>query len=389
MKTKIAATAALAGLASLAQAQTSVTLYGALDTSVAYFSNQKGANGQSGRTFELMSGNLSPNNWGVKGNEDLGNGLSAIFKLESGFNIDNGKLGQGQRMFGRQSWVGLDSNQYGTVTLGRQYDPLIDLIQPLTDDGAFGSAFATPGDMDNYDNSYRTDNSIKYTSPAIAGFQMSAMYAFGGQAGSTGNGQTYAAAAVYNNGPLGLGAGYFRATSDGTSATFDGLNPDASFANDSAALTGGFVSANSMQIIRAAGSYVVGPFTLGVAYSNVQYNNYAGTSLGGNDTHFNNGQFFVNYQVTPAALLGFGYDYTKGSGNNVDAIYNQFSLGADYFLSKRTDLYALAGYQHASGQTISAESGQIVAATASFADFGNDASNNTQTMVMVGLRHHF
>lgn len=389
MKTKIAAAAALASLASLAQAQTSVTLYGAVDTSVAYFSNQKGANGQSGRTFELMSGNLSPNNWGVKGNEDLGGGLSAIFKLESGFNIDNGKLGQGQRLFGRQSWVGLDSNQYGSVTLGRQYDPLIDLIQPLTDDGAFGSAFATPGDMDNYDNSFRTDNSIKYTSPIISGFQVSAMYAFGGQAGATGSGQTYAAAASYSNGPLALATGYFHANSNGTSGTFDGLNPNASFATDSEALTGGFVSANSMQIIRAAGSYVVGPFTLGAAYSNVQYNNYAGASLGGNDTHFNTGQFYVNYQATPAALLGFGYNYTKGSGNNVDAIYNQFSLGADYFLSKRTDVYALAGYQHASGQTISADSGQIVAATASFADFGNDASNNTQTMVMVGLRHHF
>lgn len=389
MKTKLVATAVLASLASLAHAQSSVTLYGALDTSIAYFSNQKGANGQAGRTFELMSGNVSPNHWGLKGNEDLGGGLSAIFKLESGFNIDNGKLGQGQRMFGRQSWVGLDSNQYGTVTLGRQYDPLIDLIQPLTDDGPFGSTFATPGDMDNYDNSYRTDNSVKYTTPNIAGFQASAMYAFGGQAGATGSGQTYAVAAAYNNGPLGLGAGYFHANSNGTSGTFDGLNPNASFANDSAALTGGFVTANSLQIIRAAGSYVFGPFTAGVAWSNVQYNNYAGPSAGGNSTHFNNGQFFVNYQVTPAALLGFGYDYTKGSGNNVNAIYNQFSLGADYFLSKRTDLYALAGYQHASGQTISATTGDLVAATASFADFGNDSATNSQTMVMVGIRHHF
>ncbi|RKP51940.1 porin [Pararobbsia silviterrae] len=389
MKYKLIAAACLAGVASLAQAQNSVTLYGALDTSLAYFSNQKGTDGQSGRTFEMMSGNMSPNNFGLKGNEDLGGGLSAIFKLESGFNIDNGKQGQGGRLFGRQAWVGLDSTQYGSVTLGRQYDPLIDLIQPLTNDGAFGSTFATPGDMDNYDNSYRTDNSVKYTSPNLSGLQMSAMYAFGGQAGATGSGQTYAIAAAYNNGPFGFGAGYFHANSNGTSGTFDGLNPNASFANDSDAITGGFVTANSLQIIRAAGDYVFGPFTVGIAYSNVEYDNYAGPSASDNNTHFNTGQFFMNYQLTPAALLGVGYNYTKGDGNGVDAIYNQVSLGADYFLSKRTDLYALAGYQHASGQTISGETGEIVAATASFADFGNDSSSNSQKMFMVGIRHHF
>ncbi len=388
MKTKIIAAAVLASLASLAQAQSSVTLYGALDTSLAYFSNQVGANGQSGRTIEMMSGNLSPNNFGFKGNEDLGGGLSAIFKLESGFNIDNGKQGQGSRMFGRQAWVGLNDNQYGTFTMGRQYDPLIDLIQPLTNDGAFGSAFATPGDIDNYDNSYRTDNSFKYATPVIAGFQASAMYALGGVAGSTGSGQTWAIAAAYNNGPFGIGAGYFKANSNGTSATFDGLNPDASFANDSAAIAGGFDTATSLQIIRAAGDYVFGPFTVGISYSNVAYDNYTGPSLGGNGTRFNTGQGFVNYQITPAALIGFGYNYTKGSGNNVDVIYNQFSLGADYFLSKRTDLYALAGYQHASGQTIS-PAGDLVAATASFADFGNDSATNSQKMVMFGIRHHF
>jgi predicted porin len=52
-------------------------------------------------------------------------------------------------------------------------------------------------------------------------------------------------------------------------------------------------------------------------------------------------------------------------------------------------LYSLAAYQRASGNTISATTGQVVAATASVGDFGNDASNNTQTMFMVGIRHRF
>lgn len=381
---------ALATVASIAHAQSSVTLYGAVDTSIAYFGNEQGSNGHSGGTFRMQAGNLSPDHWGVKGTEDLGAGVSAIFKLESGFNVNNGALGQGQRIFGRTAMVGLSDVNVGTVTLGRQYDPLIDLIQPLTNDGAFGSNFATPGDLDNYDNSYRTNNSVKYASPDYAGFQWSSLYAFGGQAGGLGSGQTYAVAAAYNHGPFGFGAGYFHANSNGLSGTFDGLNPDATnFAVDSPAITGGFVSANSMQIIRAAGEYSFSAFTVGIAYSNVQYNNYATPTGNQNNTKFNTGQVFLNYQLTPAALISAGYDYTKGSGNNVTVAYNQVSLGADYFLSKRTDIYVLAGYQKASGQTISATTGDVVSAVASMSDFGNDASTNKQAMGMVGIRHKF
>ena len=390
MKKIILVTASLASVASIAHAQSSVTLYGALDTSIAYFGNEAGTNGHSGGAFRLQAGNISPNLWGVKGTEDLGGGISAIFKLESGFNVNNGELGQGQRIFGRTSMVGLSDVSLGTITLGRQYDPLIDLIQPFTNDVTFGSAFATPGDIDNYDNSYRTNNSVKYASPNYAGFQWSSMYAFGGQAGGLGSGQTYAVAAAYDHGPFGFGAGYFHANSNGTSGTFDGLNPDASsFAIDSPAISGGFVSANSIQIIRAAGDYTFDKFTFGASYSNVQYNNYATPAGSNNNTKFNTGQVFVDYQVTPAALIGAGYNYTKGSGNGVSASYNQVSLGGDYFLSKRTDIYVLAGYQKASGNTISASTGQLVSAVASLADFGNDASTNKQAMGMIGIRHKF
>src|ERR1700761_1106909 len=141
MKKTILAVASLAAMTSIAHAQSSVTLYGALDTSIAYFGNQQGTN-HSGGTFEMAAGNISPNLWGLKGTEDLGGGLSAIFKLESGFNIDNGRLGQGSRIFGRTAMVGLTGDNTGTISLGRQYDPLIDLIQPLTNDDTFGPTFA-------------------------------------------------------------------------------------------------------------------------------------------------------------------------------------------------------------------------------------------------------
>lgn len=385
MKLKLISLAALAAVSSVAHAQSSVTLYGTLDTAVAYFSNQKGAHA-SGGTFQMASGTLSGDRWGLKGTEDLGGGLSAVFNLQSGYNLNTGAAGQGDRMFGRTAMVGLADKSYGTVTVGRQYDPLVDLIQPLTEDDTYGSAFATPGDIDNYDDSSRVNNSIKYTSPTYAGLQVSAMYAFGGDAGETSGGQTYAIAALYSHGPLNLAAGYLRANNDGTSSTYDGFT---STGLDSTAINGAFISATTLQIIRAAGTYAIGPVTLGAAYSNVDYGNYAAAPGSNNGTRFNTAQAFVNYQLNAAIELGVGYNYTKGSGNNVDASYNQVSLGADYALSKRTDLYALAAYQKASGNTIDAETGQVVAATASVADFGNDASGNNQTMVMLGIRHHF
>jgi len=389
MKNKLCLLAVCAVMTSFAHAQSSVTLYGDLDTSIGSFSGQKGAN-SSGTSIGMHSGAVTPDVWGLKGREDLGGGLSAVFQVESEFNINTGSLGSNNSsnngVFGRTSMVGLSDQSLGTVTVGRQFDPLVDLITPLTEYPTFGNGFATPGDIDNYGSSYSTDNSIKYASPNYNGLQWSAMYAFGGQAGALGGGQTYAFAAQYSNGPASFAAGYFRASNNGTTGTFDGLNS----ANvDSQAISGGFTSASSTQIIRAAGDYAVGPFNLGLSYSNVDYSNYA-TALGsGNDARFNTGQFYVNYHANPATVLGFGYDYTKGSGSGVNAIYNQFSLGADYALSKRTDLYALAGYQRARGNTINGSTGQVTVANASFSDFGNDASGDSQTMVLFGIRHKF
>ncbi len=209
----------LAALASAgaAHAQTSVTLYGTIDTSLTYVHNAAGdknlwALGNS------SSGNLSGTRWGIKGTEDLGAGLKAIFQLENGFDPSTGKLNQGGRMFGRQAFVGLAHDTYGSVTLGRQYDPLIDLVQGITEDNYFGSAFATAGDVDNYDNSFRVNNAIKYTSPVWSGLQFAVMYSLGGVAGATGSEQSYSAAAAYNNGPISLAAGYFYASNSPASA---------------------------------------------------------------------------------------------------------------------------------------------------------------------------
>lgn len=370
-----------------ALAQNSVTLYGGLDTGVAYFDNRMGARG-SGNSVQTQAGNLSPNLWGIKGIGDLGGGLQSIFKLESGFNVNNGRLTQGGRLFGRTASVGLGDAIFGTVTMGRQYDPLVDLIQPLTNDGTFGSTFATPGDVDNYDNSYRTGNSIKYATPDLEGLQGAAMYALGGQPGGTA-GRTYAFAAAYHHGSIGVGIGYFYAHSaHGSVASFDGLRPNVDVDIDSPAITGGFVSANSLQIVRAAANFQLDQWIAGGAFSYARYGDYGLASGRTGSTAFNTIQTFLDYRLSAAVVVGIGYDITKGAGNNVSVRYSQWSLGGKYRLSPRTDLYVLAGLQCASGSTINV-AGVLVPAVASMGDFGNDASTNRQAMAMIGIRHAF
>ena len=94
--------AAVGGIASAlacqpASAQSSVTLYGLIDSGITYTNNVGG----SGRVA-LASGNISGSRFGLRGTEDLGGGLKAVFVIENGFNVNNGTLGQGGRMFGQQ-----------------------------------------------------------------------------------------------------------------------------------------------------------------------------------------------------------------------------------------------------------------------------------------------
>ena len=377
---------ALLSAAGAAHAQSSVTLYGVIDNSLTYVHNASG-NQNMWALGNSSGGDLAGTRWGVKGQEDLGNGLSAIFQLENGFDPSTGHNLQGNREFGRQAFVGLSSAQYGTVTLGRQYDPVVDLVQAITADNYFGSTFATPGDVDNYDNSSRTNNAIKFQSITYAGLQFEAMYAFGGVAGSTGSGQTWSLAAAYNNGPLGLAAGYFRA--DNTNTLTNGLRTGWTSTSDGtfdANINNFYATAKSIGIARLAAQYVVGPFTLGASYSNAQYKADAFSGFGSTEK-YNSGSGFVNYQATPALLLGAGYTYMKASGDT-SATYHQASLGADYSLSKRTDVYLVGAYQHASGNTRDPGTGLVTNAQASIGSYSYNGTNS-QELVALGLRHKF
>lgn len=344
---------ALLGVTGVAHAQSSVTLYGLIDESIQYVHNTTNVPGGPNKNLVAMyGGNLQGDRFGLKGTEDLGGGLKAIFQLENGFDVNTGKLGQGNKMFGRQAYVGLTGDQWGTFTLGRQYDPLVDLVQPLTGDNYFGSTFATPGDVDNNDNSSRTNNAIKYTSPVWGGFQFEGMYALGGVAGSTGSGQTWAGAATYATGPFSVAAGYFRADNGNTLASrtangsvgWNGSTSDGTF---DGLVNSYYAASKSIGIASVAAQYVAGPFTVNLRYSNAQYKPDALSGFGSTEK-YNVGGVYLGYQATPAMLVGVGYIYTKGTGDT-SATYNQVSLGGDYNLSKRTDIY-LVGSAHGNMQ---------------------------------------
>jgi predicted porin len=378
---------ALLGVTGVAHAQSSVTLYGLIDESIQYAHNTAVA-GVNKNQVGLVAGNLQGDRFGLKGTEDLGGGLKAIFQLENGFDVNNGKLGQGGKMFGRQAYVGLMGDQWGTVTAGRQYDPVVDLVQPLTADNYFGSTFTTPGDVDNNDNSSRTNSAIKYTSPVWGGFQFEGMYAFGGVAGKTGSGQTWSGAATYATGPFSVAAGYFRADNpSGTTALRAGWGgtSDGTFNNQVSSF---YQGAKSIGIASVAAQYVTGPFTASLRYSNAQYKPDAQSGFGSTEK-YNVGGAYFGYQATPAMLVGVGYTYTKASGDT-SATYHQVSLGGDYNLSKRTDIYLVGAYQHAKGnQRLAAGPSGVVNAGAAIGSYGYNSATSSQEIVSLGIRHKF
>ncbi|TAL93039.1 MAG: porin [Paraburkholderia sp.] len=391
MKKSLLALAALGTFAGVAHAQSSVTLYGIIDEGFNINTNSGGKH-----LYNLSSGVLQGSRFGLRGTEDLGGGLKAIFVLESGFDVNNGKQLQGGLMFGRQAYVGL-SSQFGTVTLGRQYDSVVDYVGPLEAGDQWGGYIAAhPGDLDNFNNAYRTNNTVKFASKNYGGLTFGGTYSFGGQAGNFSGNQIWSLGAGYANGPLVLGVGYLNAR---TPAASGGLFNDSGTAATAVAtgiatspVYAGYASANTYQVIGAGGAYTFGAATIGATYSNIRFGNlgasYASPFAGQSFT-LNNGELNFKYQLTPALLIGAAYDYTRGADihSGSRAQYHQGSLGVDYFLSKRTDVYVIGVYQHALGDTLSA-AGTPVEARAAINGL-SPSSNQNQLTARVGIRHKF
>ena len=194
---------ALAACACAAQAQSSVTLYGVADMAI---ERVKGATSVT----RAASGQLQGSRWGLRGTEDMGGGLKAVFQIEAGLNMSTGALGQGGLGFGRQSYVGL-AGDFGAVRLGRQYSPMDD-VAGLVGTKVYDVLSVVPiignGDYN------RVNSAVTYLSPKVADTTFQAQYSFGTPrpAGdpSPDFGKQFSVHAIHASGPLTLGASLMR-----------------------------------------------------------------------------------------------------------------------------------------------------------------------------------
>lgn len=361
----------------VSNAQSSVTLYGSVDGGVTYSSNQGGNS-----AYQAQDGKTYPNRWGLTGAEDLGGGLKAIFKLEAGFGLNNGMMGQGSREFGRGAYVGLSSATLGTLTLGRQFDLIGDLIYPVAASNNFTPYFSHPGDIDNLNSGFLIDRAVKYVSPSWGGFSIGALYSFGGVPGDFSRNGAVGASLTYKSGPVFFGAGYLHLDHPLTSATEGYWNegaPTASYNPSYSYVESTFANNNTnnkYQTYVIGGTYTIGTVTIGGNYTNTQFSD----ALAGKTARFQNAEVNASYYLTPAVRLGAAYTYTWGNiaATNTTPQYHQVNAIATYFLSKATNVYTLAAYQRAGGD---AQFAQIVGLGAS--------SRKNQTLVRLGMAHSF
>ncbi|HVK95757.1 MAG TPA: porin [Noviherbaspirillum sp.] len=200
MKKSLLAAAALGTFATMAHAQSSVTVYGLVDMGLVAESG-----GAAGSVTKLTSGVTSGSRLGFRGQEDLGGGLSALFVLENGLNADTGTAAQGGLLFGRLSYVGLKGG-FGSMTFGRHLSPHYTGLLLVADPFATGYAGQAQNLMANPNG--RFNNSIVYSTPVLNHFSGQIAYSFGESAGSTSDNSGYGISLDYANGPLNVRAVY-------------------------------------------------------------------------------------------------------------------------------------------------------------------------------------
>ncbi|HYS66414.1 MAG TPA: porin [Paraburkholderia sp.] len=355
-------------LSGIAHAQSSVTLYGIIDEAVRYDTHQ---NKSGGKLFTMGSGGeIQGSRWGLQGSENLGGGLSAIFQLEGGFTPNTGVTQQSTpsgaaRLFGRTAMVGLSSTSYGTLTMGRQYT-LVHEMGWTHDIYAFANYTGTVGFQGaGLTGGGRLDNSVRYTSPTLAGFTLKGAYTFGGVAGSIHQNSSPAVSLSYDHGPLSVGAAYQIVNDIG------GLTPATSTYGST--YFGVTIPDSSQKIFTAGATYKFGAAKVfgSYIYSHVYPADYRNDSF----------STALQYYITPALVLDlpFYIDFVHHAGKSGTRITSGPTF--DYFLSKRTDVYVGVDYNHLTGAwtTLAAASGS----NQPFYGF------NSLFEATIGLRHKF
>lgn len=382
MKKTLLATALVAGFAGVAHAESSVTLYGLADVGYGLTHQSIKVDGAKTTTRYVgaFNGVKNGNRWGLKGSEDLGNGTSVIFQLESGFNIGDGYSAQEGRLFGRQAYVGLSGESWGTLTVGRQYnaaDAFVSGIDP------FATGFAQAAAVSTFGNSLSTqyDNAIKYVSPNFAGFQFGVGVVhqdskaksgdvFGGER-TTG----LTAGLGYNNAGLEVGAAvdYLRTKDYAAKDTYSrhAWNLGVAYDLDVVKLHAIYGQQRNVSFGGELYRSVLGNFVTAEQDAAIHGDGYksqawlAGVSAPVGEA----GKVMFSYQGSKAKAKAKDNEvFLDGSRVNTHV----FSLGYAHNLSKRTAVYAVASYGKAKAKN----------------DNGGRATLKS-TQVIAGLQHRF
>ena len=355
INTGLLAMFALSSLAGTANAQSSVTLFGLVDMGLRIDQTS------GGRTASLQSGMGSGSRFGFRGVEDLGGGLKALYWLEAGFQADTGVLtsnGAASPGFGRQSYVGLSSNTWGDVTLGRQYTPIFNLMAGRVDPLGFGFLGGLTNSIGLQAGApARADNAVVYASPELAGFRGELMWSFGES--SVANvpgkaGEQRGASISYRRPSFEIGYAYHE-----TQGTRD-------------------VSVTPHQRRQAIGSVIDFDFAkLHLAYS-TNKNDALGAAL------IDRRNYGIGVSVPMFGAGKFIAQYQKSDDRrSADADVQQLSLTFDYFLSKRTDVYASVA------KTDNRNSAAFGLTDATNATLGSIAPGSNPSALQVGVRHRF
>jgi predicted porin len=365
---KAALAAAIGCGSSLASAQSSVTLYGIVDTGVRYTTH---ANAAGDARWQLANSGASESHFGFKGTEDLGSGMRAVFQLEDRFFPNSGVTDPAYPFF-NTAYVGLQHANAGRLTLGRQLNPLADAVLRSFVSNAWLPAFYQFRPEVGMAQGVWTSNMAKYAAQ-WHDIVLELSYAFGGTAGSFGAGsQIGASVAWLPGGPLRMGAGYLDSR--------DAVNSSAHFKSWTAGATYvfGHTSVNAGWAVNRqdqgfVGNFPNGPFTA-PELTALKFNTFSSREM-----------FFggITQEVGAATHLSANFWRTlqTGKAQSGDGNASQFQVVADYNLSKRTDVYAEADYSLYRGGMVGAQLQGFNGLSA--------ANGTTQLGLMAGIRHLF
>jgi predicted porin len=374
-----------------ANAQSSLTLYGTVDAGLRYetHSTDYAEDGSPLRTRSRLrmpqGGGMSESFWGVKGTEDLGGGLQAVFQLEAHFDTRNGRSvpEDGSQYFQIAS-VGLLSSSWGQLTLGRQYNVAMEAASLAYGSNLWADYFNAFKPEHTLLAASKTNNMVHYGAQ-LGDVVLLAQYAIGESVGSTRRGSQYGVGVAYvpENGPVKLSGALMRSKDDNSNAKFDIYTAGAQFRlGESATLQAGYIENRRDNNFT---SFANGPFSpvdlagLGIISpaQTVDPSIPGGFSkrrmiLGG-----------ITYKATPWLTLAANLWFTRqrGHATDYDGSASQYQLVAGYALSKRTMLYAEIDRSIYRGGLIGA---QLVGLNAQ-----SPTVARTQTGTTIGIRHSF